>query len=56
MDKINQELADLGEELIEEKINDEYSYFIQSKLYEFYIQDFASRSYDNDAAFYGEMI
>lgn len=56
MDKINLKLADLAAEMLEEKIADEYSDFIQSKLHEFYIQDLAAQSYDNDAEFYGEVV
>jgi len=56
MDKINLKLADLADEMLEEKINDEYSDFIQSKLHEFYTQELAAQSYDNDVEFYGEVV
>lgn len=56
MDKINQKLADLADEMLQEKIDAEYSDFIQSKLHEFYMQEMAAQSYDNDAIFYGEVM
>jgi hypothetical protein len=57
MDNVNQKLADISSEMLEEKINDEYSDFIQSKLHEFYTeQELAAQSYDNDVEFYGEVV
>ena len=56
MDKINLKPADLATEMMEEKIADVYSDFIQGKLHEFYMQDLAAQSYDNDAEFYGEVV
>ena len=56
MNKVNLKLADLADEMVEEKINAEYSDFIQSKLHEFYTQELAAHSYDNDAEFYSEVV
>lgn len=53
---VNQKLRDIADEIIEQKHAEEYSDFIQSKLQEFYEQELAAQSYDNDAEFYGEVM
>lgn len=56
MQLVNQKLRDIADEILEEKIDQEYSDFIQSKLHEFYMQELAAQSFDNDAIFYGENV
>jgi vacuolar-type H+-ATPase catalytic subunit A/Vma1 len=56
MESVNQKLRDISDEILEEKNDQEYSDFIQSKLHEFYMQELTAQCYDNDAEFYGEVI
>lgn len=56
MNSVNQRLRDIADEIMEQEQVVEYSDFIQSKLQEFYEQELAAQSYDNDAEFYGEVV
>lgn len=53
---INVKLAELAQEIIDEETDKIYSDFIQTKLNEFYLQDYAANSHDNDSEFYGEVV
>lgn len=53
---INMKLADLAQEIIDDENDQVYSEFIQAKLSEFYMQQYAADSYDADSQFYGEVM
>jgi len=52
---INMKLNEMAQQIIDEENDDAYSDFIQMKLSDFYLQQYATNSYDADSQFYGEV-
>lgn len=53
---INDRLNALSDAIREDEIEVEYLDFIQEMLHEFYMQEYATMSHDNDSIFYGEVV
>jgi hypothetical protein len=56
VDMINDRLNALSDAIREDEIEVEYLDFIQEMLHEFYMQEYATMSHDNDSIFYGEVV